>query len=109
MFSGRIWIDLAENGYGTVRAQFVEAVKERFDADGIDMPYPNTDLSGGVEVTDAGDGGRGRHSSPVRSVSSQSRSSSAVAQSRDPTESPFWRMNGPAASVRSVIEVARMM
>jgi small-conductance mechanosensitive channel len=34
-----------------VRAQFVEAVKERFDAEGIDMPYPNTELSGGVEVT----------------------------------------------------------
>jgi len=57
VLQGRIWIDPAENGYGAVRAQFVEAVKERFDAEGIDMPYPNTELSGGVEVTNVGEGG----------------------------------------------------
>jgi small-conductance mechanosensitive channel len=51
VLSGRLWIDPNEHGYGSVRAQFVEAVKERFDAEGIDMPYPNTELSGGVEVT----------------------------------------------------------
>jgi small-conductance mechanosensitive channel len=57
VLQGRIWIDPVESGYGAVRAQFVEAVKERFDAEGIDMPYPNTELSGGVEVTNVGEGG----------------------------------------------------
>jgi len=50
VLSGRLWIDPDEHGYGAVRAQFVEAVKTRFDAEGIDMPYPNTELSGGVDV-----------------------------------------------------------
>ena len=54
VLSGRIWIDPGESSYGAVRAEFVEAVKERFHAEGIDMPYPNTELSGGVEVTNAG-------------------------------------------------------
>ncbi|ELZ78014.1 small-conductance mechanosensitive channel [Haloferax larsenii JCM 13917] len=51
VLSGRIWIDPNASSYGAVRAKFVEAVKERFDAEGIDMPYPNTELSGGLEVT----------------------------------------------------------
>jgi small-conductance mechanosensitive channel len=51
VLSGRLWIDPSEDSYGEVRAQFVEAVKERFDSVGIDMPYPNTELSGGIEVT----------------------------------------------------------
>lgn len=55
MLQGRIWIDPAESSYGAVRAQFVEAVKERSDAEGIDMPYPDTELSGGVEVTNVGE------------------------------------------------------
>ena len=54
VLDGRIWIDPSESGYGATRAQFVEAVKERFDAEGIDMPYPNTELSGGIEVTNDG-------------------------------------------------------
>jgi small-conductance mechanosensitive channel len=58
VLSGRIWIDPAESSYGAVRAAFVEAVKRRFDAEGIDMPYPNTELSGGLEVRTLGDGGR---------------------------------------------------
>jgi small-conductance mechanosensitive channel len=53
VLSGRIWIDPLESSYGVIRSQFVEAVKERFDAEGIDIPYPNTELSGGVEVTNA--------------------------------------------------------
>jgi small-conductance mechanosensitive channel len=51
VLQGRLWIDPAETGYGGTRAAFVEAVKERFDAEGIDMPYPNRTVSGGVEVT----------------------------------------------------------
>ncbi|AZH25535.1 mechanosensitive ion channel family protein [Haloplanus aerogenes] len=54
VLSGRVWIDPTESGYGGVRAQFLEAVKARFDAEGIDMPYPNTELSGGIEVTNVG-------------------------------------------------------
>jgi small-conductance mechanosensitive channel len=51
VLQGRIWIDPRETSYGAVRAEFVEAVKQRFDAEGLDMPYPNTELSGGIEVT----------------------------------------------------------
>jgi small-conductance mechanosensitive channel len=58
VLSGRLWIDTDESSYGAVRARFLEAVKGRFDAEGIDMPYPNTELSGGIEVTNvAADGG----------------------------------------------------
>ncbi|WP_135851097.1 mechanosensitive ion channel family protein [Halorussus salinus] len=53
VLSGRLWIDPDDSSYGAVRARFVEAVKERFDAEGLDMPYPNTELSGGLEVTNA--------------------------------------------------------
>ncbi|MEF8853820.1 MAG: mechanosensitive ion channel family protein [Haloarculaceae archaeon] len=53
--SGRVWIDPTETGYKPTRARFLEAVKERFDAEGIDMPYPNTELSGEIAVAnDAG-------------------------------------------------------
>jgi small-conductance mechanosensitive channel len=55
VLQGRIWIDPIEHSYGAVRARFLEAVKERFDAEGIDMPYPNTELSGGIEVTNVGE------------------------------------------------------
>ncbi len=54
VLSGRIWIDPSESSYGGVRAEFIEAVKQRFDAEGIDMPYNNTELSGGIEVTNVG-------------------------------------------------------
>jgi small-conductance mechanosensitive channel len=58
VLQGRIWIEPAESSYGAVRAEFVEAVKQRFDAEGIDMPYPNTELSGSVEVANV-DGAAG--------------------------------------------------
>ena len=51
VLSGRVWIDPSESSYGAVRAQFMEGVKEMFEAEGIDMPYPNTELSGGIQVT----------------------------------------------------------
>lgn len=54
VLSGRIWIDPNESSYGGVRAQLVEAVKERFDAEGLSMPYPNTELSGPLEITKDG-------------------------------------------------------
>lgn len=52
VFSGRVWIDPKETSAGATRAAYLEAVKERFDAEGIDMPYPNTELSGAIEVAD---------------------------------------------------------
>lgn len=55
VLSGRIWIDPNDGSYGSVRAQFVEAVKQRFDTEGFDMPYPNTELSGALEITNSGD------------------------------------------------------
>ena len=51
VLSGRVWIDPTESSYGAIRAQFVEAVKQRFDSEGLDMPYPNTELSGALEIT----------------------------------------------------------
>jgi small conductance mechanosensitive channel len=51
ILSGRVWIDPSETDYAPVRSQFVEAIKQRFDAEGIDIPYHNTELSGAVEVT----------------------------------------------------------
>ena len=57
VLSGRLWIDPAESSYGAVRATFLEAVKERLDEEGIDMPYPHTELAGGVEVTNVGEAG----------------------------------------------------
>lgn len=55
VLSGRIWIDSNESSYGAIRARFVEAVKQRFDAEGLDMPYPNTELSGTIEVSNDGE------------------------------------------------------
>ena len=51
VLSGRLWIDPAERNFGQIRAVFVEAVKKRLDAEGIDMPYPTTELSGGITVS----------------------------------------------------------
>jgi len=55
VLSGRVWIDTDESDFAAVRTQFVESVKERFDAEGLDMPYPNTELSGGIEVEQVGE------------------------------------------------------
>jgi small-conductance mechanosensitive channel len=54
VLQGRLWIDPTEHSYGSVRARFLETVKQRFDADGIDMPYPNTELSGDIAVSNTG-------------------------------------------------------
>lgn len=51
VLSGRVWIDPNESSYGAIRARFVEAVKHRFEAEEIDMPYPNTELSGTIHIT----------------------------------------------------------
>ncbi|MFC6721623.1 mechanosensitive ion channel family protein [Halobacteriaceae archaeon SHR40] len=55
VLSGRVWTNTNESNVKAVRAQFVKTVKERFDSEGISIPYPNTELSGGVEVTTVGE------------------------------------------------------
>jgi small conductance mechanosensitive channel len=50
VLSGRFWINPNETGYAPTVAEFTEAVKQRFDAEGIGMPYPYTELTGSVDV-----------------------------------------------------------
>jgi len=50
ILNGRIWINPKETSAGSVRNQWVEAVKRSFDAEGVGMPYPHTELTGGIEV-----------------------------------------------------------
>lgn len=47
----RIWIDQpARSDFVRTKSEFVQSVKERFDEEGIDIPYPNRTLSGKLEV-----------------------------------------------------------
>lgn len=47
----RLWIDDPNRSdYVKVKDEFVTAVKERFDENGIDIPYPQRELSGGVNL-----------------------------------------------------------
>ncbi|MBV0925830.1 mechanosensitive ion channel family protein [Halomicroarcula limicola] len=47
----RFWIDDPKRSdFVKTRSDFVQSVKERCDAEGIDMPYPHTQLLGGIEV-----------------------------------------------------------
>jgi small conductance mechanosensitive channel len=49
----RFWIDDPDRGdYVKVRSEAVQAVKERFDEEGIDMPYVHRQLVGEVDVTE---------------------------------------------------------
>jgi len=50
VLNGRVWVNPRETGAGPVRTKWVEAVKNRFDAEGVGMPYPHTELTGGIEV-----------------------------------------------------------
>ena len=52
VLSGRLWIDPNETGYAPTVAAFTEAVKKRFDAAGIGMPYPYTEITGGIAVSE---------------------------------------------------------
>jgi small-conductance mechanosensitive channel len=53
VLNGRVWINPRETGAGGVKTKWVEAVKNRFDAEGVGMPYPHTELTGSVEVDSA--------------------------------------------------------
>ena len=51
----RFWIEEPSRGdYVRVRSELVSAVKRRFDAEGIDMPYVHRELTGDVEVIERG-------------------------------------------------------
>jgi small-conductance mechanosensitive channel len=51
----RIWIDDPGRGkFKEVLSDHVEGVKERFDAEGVEMPYPYRELAGGISVEEAG-------------------------------------------------------
>jgi len=47
----RVWIDdPARSDFVRIRSEYVQAVKERFDAEGIDIPFPNRTLGGEIEL-----------------------------------------------------------
>ncbi|MFC7133667.1 MULTISPECIES: mechanosensitive ion channel family protein [Salinibaculum] len=47
----RIWIsDPSRADFVKTRGEYVTAVKERFDAEGIDIPYPNRTVGGGLDL-----------------------------------------------------------
>ena len=49
--TARAYIDDPGRGkYVKALSAWVQAVKERFDAEGIDMPYPYTELTGGIDI-----------------------------------------------------------
>lgn len=50
ILNGRVWIDPRETNARSVKHRWVEAVKTRFDAEGVGMPYPHTELTGSVAV-----------------------------------------------------------
>ena len=48
----RIWIgNPARSDFVKVRGEYVKAVKERFDAEDINIPYPNRTIGGGLELS----------------------------------------------------------
>jgi small-conductance mechanosensitive channel len=47
----RIWIaNPSRADFVKTRGEYVQAVKERFDQEGIDIPYPNRTIGGGLEL-----------------------------------------------------------
>ncbi|NIS36217.1 MAG: mechanosensitive ion channel family protein, partial [Actinobacteria bacterium] len=51
----RFWIaDPGRTDFVRVRSEYVEDVKNRFDEAGIEIPFPQRDLSGSVVLEDAG-------------------------------------------------------
>lgn len=47
----RIWIgDPSRGDFTKTRGEYVKAVKQRFDEEGIDIPYPNRTIGGGLEL-----------------------------------------------------------
>jgi small conductance mechanosensitive channel len=52
----RIWIENPSRGdFVKTRGEYVQAVKERFDEEGINIPYPNRTIGGGLELSNVAD------------------------------------------------------
>jgi len=52
----RIWIDdPSRSDFVRTRAEYVQTVKQRFDNEGIDIPYPNRTLGGDLTVSGLGE------------------------------------------------------
>jgi len=50
----RFWIEDPDRGdFVRVRSEYIQAVKERFDEEGIDIPYVHRTLTGEVEVIES--------------------------------------------------------
>jgi small-conductance mechanosensitive channel len=50
----RFWIrEPARSDFVRIRGEYVTAVKERFDEEGIDIPYPNRTIGGGLDLSGA--------------------------------------------------------
>ena len=48
----RIWIaDPSRADFVRIRGEYVTAVKERFDEEGVNIPYPNRTIGGGLELS----------------------------------------------------------
>lgn len=51
--TARVWIDdPSHTDFIAIRSEYITNVKNAFDEHDIDIPYPQLDLSGGIEVTD---------------------------------------------------------
>jgi small conductance mechanosensitive channel len=49
----RVWIaNPSRADFVKIRGEYVTAVKERFDEEGIDIPYPTRTLEGGVAISE---------------------------------------------------------
>jgi small-conductance mechanosensitive channel len=47
----RFWVDQpSRTDFLRIRSEYVQAVKERFDAEGVEMPYPYRQLTGRIET-----------------------------------------------------------
>jgi small-conductance mechanosensitive channel len=47
----RFWIsEPSRSDYVKIRSEYVQNVKERFDEEGIDIPYPTRTLEGGIDI-----------------------------------------------------------
>jgi small conductance mechanosensitive channel len=53
VLTSRVWIDdPSRSDFVKTRGEYTTAVKERFDEEGINIPYPNRTLGGSIEVGD---------------------------------------------------------
>lgn len=51
--TARVWIDdPSHTDFVAIRSEYITNVKNAFEEHDIDIPYPQLDLSGGIEVTD---------------------------------------------------------